>query len=129
MNKYRELAAAIRKGHTMIGESPSFMPTSDESLCGCALTAAWYGIGKQSDDYWKARRNEVDACDVFSKVFGIDWGLAREISRKHCSGIKRLEIADWLDTLADETEAVPQRETDQAYATRKVAELMELVAA
>ena len=123
MNKYRELAAAIRKGHTMIKESVSVFVSPD---CGCALGAAWYGTGKTYEDWLKKK---LDVREEMCAVLGITEGLRLEISGMHFHGKPRLAIADWLDTLADDVESVPQRESDQAYASRKVAELMEMVAA
>lgn len=99
----RELAAAIRKGHTMIGEGLAFMPSSlaGDNKIGCALCAAWLGAGKSVKDYWSERRNQTTAIQTFSSSLDISVELTQEISKRHCEGASknRLAIADWLDTL------------------------------
>ena len=132
MNKYRELAAAIRKGHTMIGETKlKFIhhPGLGQKPCGCALGAAWVGAGKKAMEFWRAGRATTTGIGIFADGLGIPLATAKQINDKHCSGIPRLQIADWLDTLADDEEGKLVREDDLAYAKRKVAELMETVTA
>lgn len=95
-----QLAASIRRGHTMIGESADFMPAFDGgNACGCALSAAWLGSGKSVDEYWAERMHTSEPHLVFAGGLGITAEFAKEISRRHCGGTSRLAIADWLDTL------------------------------
>ncbi len=128
----KELAAAIRKGHTMIGETMQFMHSKDENPCGCALTAAWYGSGKTHVEYWDGwLKRKKTGVNIFIQDLCIPEELAVEVSNKHCSGMKRLEIAGWLDTLPDDTAMPPkvERESDEAYAARMVRQITEAVTA
>lgn len=97
----RELAAAIRKGHTMIGESNAWpVSTINGKQCAtCALGAALYGLGMNADDFDRVWEKSMDGEEASSVIFGISLELASEISTKHINGMPRLEIADWLDTL------------------------------
>ena len=119
---YRALAAAIRRGHTMIGEGISYMPSRHEEevgdAFGCALCAAWYGIGKTAKDYWDERSHGGRREVMFAKAFGVDERIVEEISRRHCGGIKRTQIANWLDSLE------PQRESDADYSKRVIGEIV-----
>lgn len=94
----KELATAIRRGHTMIGETKLDYLRGD---CGCALGAAAVGCGKQSE--FIANMANAAGAEGYAKqlapVLGISTNLFVYISNKHISGTPRLAIADWLDTL------------------------------
>lgn len=110
----KQLAAAIRKGHTMIGETTNLFLKNG---CGCALGAAWVGSGKTEKERFALG---VAASPEFARHMGIETQLASEISRKHFRGMPRLAIADWLDTLEP-----TQRQTFDSFlaATLKSVEL------
>lgn len=95
----KELAAAIRKGHTMIGEARLEF-WSRESNCGCALGAAFAGIGFTPEKVNALLGyNSSETHKAFAPILGITPELSRQISMKHVGGMPRLEVADWLDTL------------------------------
>lgn len=111
----RELAAAIRRGHTMIRETD--LPFLDVD-CGCALGAAYVGAGNKAfrvnslgDDFIN------QPSEWFSSKLGIPLALARSISGKHYGGMKRLAIADWLDTLEPETKPQDKQSFETFMAT------------
>ena len=93
----RELAAAIRKGHTMIGESRNEYLTKD---CGCAIGAALAADGV-SYDMWIAALVVANGkgYETAAKLLGVEADIMRKVNTKHCGGTPRLAIADWLDTL------------------------------
>lgn len=94
----RELAAAIRKGHTMVGEAKEWPAVANYPTC--ALGAALYGAGKTVQEFLDAFfASKSDGRHAMAKVFGISHDLAFKISVKHSGGEERLAIADWLDTL------------------------------
>lgn len=119
----KELAAAIRKGHTMIGESHLLFLGS--ANCGCALGSAIVGEGhtkKEWDDFKIQYANFTHAA---AELLGAKKSLCEEISHRHFSGQKRLIIADWLDSIPDETPLPPkvERESDEDYATRMLRQI------
>lgn len=89
----KELAAAIRRGHTMIGESRICFLVGG---CGCALGAAWVGSGRTEGERHSLY---VNGSSGFAKHMGVESNLALEVSHKHFCGTPRLAIADWLETL------------------------------
>ena len=102
----RELAAAIRKGHTMIEEDREiFLIERMGILCGCALGAAWVGAGRsfQQKEYICCDNPRMSRLDIIGNALGIPGDIASRISAKHYHGMPRLAIADWLDTLEPET--------------------------
>ena len=108
----RELAAAIRKGHTMIGEGNNFMPSDFNGNCGCALSAAWFGIGKHKKEFFKHIKYD-NIPSTFSERMNFPEILATEINDRHCGGMSRLAIADWLDTLEPETKPADKQTFDE----------------
>lgn len=92
----RELAAAIRKGATMVTETT-------KNHCGCAIGTIFLAVtGKNLvHDYMKVGAPLGGDCyiDAVAHVCNASRKLIREIEMKHIHGTPRLAIADWLDTL------------------------------
>ena len=87
-----KLAQAIRRGHDMINEATGYY-LLDSS--GCAIGAAWVGMGLSQDDFSVAwARDEKKA---IAKELGITFDLFLRISSMHQAGMPRLQIANWLD--------------------------------
>lgn len=97
----KELAAAIRKGHTMIPEGKVYMyPSTISDEGGCALCAAWYGAGKTKQNWRDLRRETgMHPIDAFNTTFLINRDLLCQIDSRHSAGESRLSLADWLETL------------------------------
>lgn len=116
----RELAAAIRKGHTMIDETMNDYYTGD---CGCALGAALAGAGVSYSQYdnlvQKMRpKRGLDSCKhAISELLDAPFDLMLAVSMRHVGGQKRLEIANWLDTLEPETNPADKQSFDAFMAT------------
>ena len=87
-----KLSQAIRRGHEMIGEASNFFLSDCE---GCAIGAAWVGIGLSLNDFCAAWRRGSE--EAIAEGLGITVDLFLEVSRMHQSGMPRLQIADWLD--------------------------------
>jgi len=116
----RELAAAIRKGHTMIVETRKDYYTGD---CGCALGAALAGVGVSYGRYdnlvqeMRPRRG-LDSCKhAISELLDAPFDLMLAVSMRHVGGESRLAIADWLDTLEPETKPQHKQTFDAFMAT------------
>ncbi len=91
----KQLAAAIRKGHGMIGETHRVYFDGDN--CGCAIGAAMIASGCAFP--WRA--DGIDYLSPAARALSVDKTLLREISARHQCGTPRLAIADWLDSLDD----------------------------
>ena len=104
---YKELAAAIRQGHTMIRENSKYYLYKG---CGCALGAAAVGANKLRVD------DNFVGLGAIAELLGIPFTLACEISRRHQMGESRLAIANSLKPEQKE-------ESDSDWAKRKVAEV------
>ncbi len=122
----KELAAAIRKGHTMIGETTTFFY---DGYCGCALGAAIASLGISYDQWAERLHLNESGVEFCARALNAPLDLMLEISRTHESGMPRLAIADWLDTLPDETPmpAKVERESDAAYADRMLRQITDSV--
>jgi hypothetical protein len=119
-----KLSEAIRKGHTMTQDGMEFMTYAlANRQCCCALGAAWYGIGKTERQYWDMRTGGLDALSVFSRELGIPRDLAKEISKKHCGGMTRLEIANWIEREYESKLPQKPRESDADYTRRVIQEI------
>lgn len=95
----RELAAAIRKGHTMVEEDHT-------SHFGCAIGTIFIAVtGKNLVhdylSYQEPRERGFDSyINAVSNACNAPRELIEEIERRHLiHGVTRLDIADWLDTL------------------------------
>ena len=93
--KYRELAAAIRKGAKM---GPQTFNTFGDGIGSCALGAIALSRGWVSGYF-----------GVYDHLGDISMELRGEISVKNdCDNLTREQIADWLDSLEP-------RISDEAY--------------
>ncbi len=122
----KELAAAIRKGHTMIGETSAWY---FNGKCGCALGAAIAAIGITADRWCEAKVEYGEGykgIPAAAALLDAPFDLVSKINTKHAHGMPRLKIADWLDTLPDDTAMPPkvERESDEAYAARMVGQIV-----
>ena len=116
----RKLASAIRKGHTMIGESRW---NYYNYKCGCVIGAALAGAHIPVE-VW---RREITLRNIFKKNFyetraaqllQINSNLCILIAEMHLEQkISRLAIADWLDTLEPETKPANKQTFEQFMAT------------
>lgn len=96
----RELAAAIRKGHTMVGESQSWPARFGGVDCPtCAIGAAIYGAGFSTEDFDSIWHEIRDGCKTGARILNIPHELAFRVSAMHSKGMPRLQVADWLETL------------------------------
>lgn len=121
----KQLSQAIRKGHMMIGETRSFYYSGK---CGCAIGAAVAAIGVTHEGWIEAKVEHgsgVHGRKTAAALLHAPYELISAISFKHSAGTPRLEIADWLDTLPDETPMPPkvERESDADYATRMLRQI------
>lgn len=114
--RYKELADAIRRGHTMAGESKHYMTLAcvGRNTC-CALGAAWLGSGRTEYDFWV--KCDDSGVGFIARTLNIPHPIAAGINKRHCDGTSRLQIADWLDSLEE------PGESDSDWAKRKVAEV------
>ena len=98
----REVAAAIRKGHSLIAEAEGvYLSTRNEPACGCALGAAWVGTSLSIEEYWAGWSVDDRGVKRISRQLGIPFSSGARISHMHSGGTSRLKIANWLDTLEE----------------------------
>lgn len=117
-----KLSEAIRKGHTMIRETRSVFVGDG---CGCAIGAAWYGLGRNFDDRF-TDSGIIHAEGIMrwvSEQTGIPYSVMQTISARHCGGMTRLELADWVERKYESKLPQKARETDEEYASRMVREI------
>ena len=110
---YKELAAAIRRGHTMIGERGTYLACG----AGCALAAGVVGAEILPVSGF------FNGVDEAARLLGIKESLARKISTMHSLGAPRLFIANWLDSPEE------PGESNDAYYQRVMNEITEKVTA
>lgn len=104
----RELAAAIRKGAMLVVEN-------NMTHCGCALGTAFWGVYGHSVLRENPPLRDMKWLHFLADKLGLEFSFADEIEKKHLSGISRLAIADWLDTLEPETKPADQPADKQSF--------------
>lgn len=94
MGKYRELAAAIRKGAKMRPQRRGHLFRNGSS---CALGAAYEGLGYKPVEGDRDTPGYSEQYDVLYYTFGLE--LCSSVTLKNDKGQTREQIADWLDSL------------------------------